>query len=175
MRLRVRHSPFVFVAIASFATALNLDDSSQPRSDSIAVTDERATRDIPTKNAPVDGQDGVPHDGPFIPTDSTDGAAKDDGSKASDASEGVMSDKNRERPLEGSTGLEGGVSEKEKARKEHEDITGEPAVTKPETPKEQPPLSHSEEEKIREEQGKSGSSEDDDFIPDVCCRRFILF
>uniref|UniRef100_A0A8H7N2H6 Uncharacterized protein n=1 Tax=Bionectria ochroleuca TaxID=29856 RepID=A0A8H7N2H6_BIOOC len=60
-----------------------------------------------------------------------------------------MFDKNRERPAKGKTGTEGGVSEKEKNRKAREDKIGGKLQQQPESPKEQPPLPHSEEQKIQ--------------------------
>lgn len=71
-----------------------------------------------------------------------------DGSKIPQTNDGVMDDKNRPEPKEGTTGTSGGVSEKDKARKAKEGATGEKAENKPETPKEAPPLPHSEQEKI---------------------------
>ncbi|KAJ6789477.1 hypothetical protein PWT90_00278 [Aphanocladium album] len=129
---------------------------------------------LPTKDAPVDGRDGKPHLGPFVETDGkpatagTDskkppaavedikGRPKDptivDGKKIPESNDGIMFDKNREKAKEGTTGTEGGVSEKDKARKAQEGKTGEKLVTQPESPKEKLPLPHSEEEKMN--QGK---------------------
>lgn len=127
-------------------------------------------RGVPTKDAPVDGKDGKPHLGPFVETDATHANAESDskdlpqlkgrpddptvvdGKKIPETNDGVMFDKNRVHAQEGTTGTEGGVSEKDKARKAQEGRTGEKVVTQPEAPKEQPPLPHSEEEKLR---GKS--------------------
>ncbi|EFY86387.1 UPF0016 domain protein, putative [Metarhizium acridum CQMa 102] len=129
---------------------------------------------IPTRDAPVDGKDGKPHLGPFVDTD---GVAVDangqklpplkgrpddptlvDGQKIPKTNDGVMFDKNRDRPEKGiSTGTEGGVTEKSKARKEKEGKTGEKVLTQPESPKEKPPLPHSEERKLR-----GGKDEDTD-------------
>ncbi|KAF7545131.1 hypothetical protein G7046_g9633 [Stylonectria norvegica] len=90
-----------------------------------------------------------------------------DGKKIPETNDGIMFDKNREHAQEGTTGLEGGVTEKDKARKAEEGRTGEKVTTKPEAPKEQPPLPHSEEEKIRgstkeKDSSKSSSDKDDD-------------
>jgi Ca2+/H+ antiporter, TMEM165/GDT1 family len=124
---------------------------------------------VPTKDAPVDGKDGKPHLGPFVETDgvvSTGTEEKEvkelpilkgrpddptvvDGKKIPKTNDGVMFDKNREHAVEGNTGLEGGVSEKDKARKAQEGRTGEKATKEPTAPKEQPPLPHSEEQKIK--------------------------
>lgn len=121
--------------------------------------------DIGTKDAPVDGKDGRPHEGPFVemenlrkneeskhsnpplenrPSDPT----VVDGKKIPESNDGVMFDKNRPNPKEGTTGTSGGVSEKDKARKAKEGQTGEKAENRPDPPKEAPPLPHSEEDKI---------------------------
>ncbi|KAF4583112.1 Transmembrane protein [Ophiocordyceps camponoti-floridani] len=116
---------------------------------------------VPTKEAPVDGRDGKPHTGPFVEKTDSDrtglpplrGRPEDptvvDGIKIPKSNDGVMFDRNRERPLEGTTGTEGGVSEKDKARKEKEGQTGERTVGQPKSPKEQPRLPDSEEKKLQ--------------------------
>ncbi|KAF4993069.1 hypothetical protein FDECE_13527 [Fusarium decemcellulare] len=138
--------------------------------------------DVPTKDAPVDGRDGKPHHGPFIeteddhkrPTGNTAGTAVKadsdsdylpqlkgrpddptviDGQKIPETNDGVMFDTNRVHAEKGTTGTEGGVTEKYKAKKLQEDRDGEPSFKKPSSPKEVPPLPHSEEEKIRASQG----------------------
>ncbi|KAM5347040.1 hypothetical protein ACJ41O_010045 [Fusarium nematophilum] len=148
--------------------------------------------DVPTKDAPVDGKDGKPHHGPFIDTDDhkrgagpgtgtgTDNSDSDylpqlkgrpddptivDGKKIPETNDGVMFDTNRVHAEEGTTGTEGGVTEKYKARKLQEDRTGEKAVTQPSSPKEAPPLPHSEEEKIRISKG--GKDKDEEVIKPV--------
>jgi hypothetical protein len=142
---------------AGFVSSRNTDDSSLAK----------ARPGLPTKDAPVDGKDGKPHSGPFVETDSTistggelDGEALRplkgrpndptmvDGKKIPESNDGVMFDKNREKAKEGTTGTEGGVSEKDKVRKAQEGMTGEKAVTQPESPKEKPPMPHSEEAKL---------------------------
>ncbi|KAI1812245.1 UPF0016-domain-containing protein [Poronia punctata] len=114
-------------------------------------------------------EDGMPHEGPFVAV-SDKGRKKDtdtdvddalsslkgrlsdpiivDGKAIPESNDGVMDDPNRKPPKQGTTGTEGGVSEKEKARKAKEGKTGEKAEMVPETPKEKPPLPHSEEEKM---------------------------
>ncbi|KAL1968089.1 hypothetical protein VTN77DRAFT_2219 [Rasamsonia byssochlamydoides] len=120
-----------------------------------------------TLDAPVDGKDGKPHAGPWVETsaerDRKKEKAKEADGKAvpikSDATEsdvehigpdgkpiphsndGVMDDPHRLGPKEGTRGTEGGVSEKSKESK----LAAEKV---PETPKEVPPLPHSEQEKI---------------------------
>lgn len=129
-------------------------------------------RGVPTKDAPVDGKDGKPHLGPFVETDSSSGGDQElpplkgrpddytmvDGEKIPKTNDGVMFDKNRDRPQEGTTGTEGGVSER--TRKLQEGKLGGRLQAQPESPKEQPPLPHSEEEKIR--QAAKASYDDDD-------------
>ena len=126
---------------------------------------------LSAKDAPVDGKDGKPHLGPFVETDgtATDSANNKlpplrgrphdltmvDGKRIPESNDGVMFDKNRVRP-QGSTGTEGGVSEKSAARKAQEGKTGGQAVAQPEAPKEKPPLPHSEEQKL----GIDGSGQD---------------
>jgi hypothetical protein len=125
-----------------------------------------------TKDAPVDGKDGKPHAGPFVdsdrkkpePTGASDelveakkqtplkGAPEDitmvDGQKIPDVNDGVMNDPERQLPKDGTTGTEGGVSQKDKDRKAQEGQTGERLEKKPDPPKEAPPLPHSEQELI---------------------------
>ena len=125
----------------------------------------RTKADEVSKPAPVDGMDGKPHAGPWVrlgadrasPVPSMDDSA---GRKPSPrplatpaipkVNDGVMDDPNRETPKKGTTGTEGGVSEKDRHRKAHEGQTGERAEKRPDPPKEAPPLPHSEQEKIRE-------------------------
>ncbi|TKA81380.1 hypothetical protein B0A55_02059 [Friedmanniomyces simplex] len=133
---------------------------------------------VGTEDAPVDGLDGKPHAGPFVdrtPEESkmqkgsatetptmkavptslekfAQGASSEDGWKLADIPEkndGVMNDENRSAPKKGTTGTEGGISEKEKARK-----ANAPMENKPQEPKEAPPLPQSEQERMDTEQGK---------------------
>lgn len=115
-----------------------------------------------TLDAPVDGKDGKPHAGPWVETNADrdrkkakemDGTVKvtkldtqtmnrlGSGVSLPDSNDGVMDDPNRLGPKDGTRGTEGGVSEKSK---------GTNLVTEkfPETPKEAPPLPHSEQEKL---------------------------
>lgn len=85
-----------------------------------------------TLDAPVDGKDGKPHDGPWV---------ESDGKTTPNSNEGVMGDPSRLGPKEGTRGTEGGMTEKTKDTKQYKD-------KKPETPKEARPLPHSEQEKI---------------------------
>ncbi|KAI4722860.1 UPF0016-domain-containing protein [Aureobasidium sp. EXF-10727] len=140
----------------------------------ITTSNARAPTQKPvvgTKDAPVDGLDGKPHAGPFVditPEDKKKPAAvaedlvkplptslsKLKGSDATDfdsipeKNDGVMDDVNRVAPKEGTTGTEGGVTERNKKEKAAQGQTGEKVEKKPETPKEAPPLPHSEQERI---------------------------
>jgi len=150
--------------------------------------------DVSAKVPPV--EDGMPHEGPFVTVpdkgrkkgadvDADDelpplkGRPVDptiiDGKKIPETNDGVMDDPHRKPPKEGTTGTEGGVSEKDKARKAKEGRTGEKVEMVPETPKEKPPLPHSEQEKMGEkdtkadkEKSKSDKSSDDIAGLEVC-------
>ncbi|RDA96186.1 hypothetical protein CP533_1633 [Ophiocordyceps camponoti-saundersi (nom. inval.)] len=142
--------------VPSLAASLESDVAKNAR---VRITPRH---DVPNNAAPVDGKDGKPHLGPFVEK-KTDSDRQDlpplqgqppdvtmvDGKKIPESNDGVMSDKNRERPQQGTTGTEGGVSEKDRARKAEEGKTGERAVGQPLSPKEQPPLPHSEEQKLQ--------------------------
>lgn len=126
-----------------------------------------------TKDAPVDGLDGKPHAGPFVDMapevkSSVKGAAaaatqtskavptgleklKEAIPNIPEKNDGVMDDIDRLLPAPGTTGTEGGVSEKEKAKSKQ----GPLVENTPPAPKEAPPLPHSEQERIKEQQGKS--------------------
>ncbi|KAI9889605.1 MAG: hypothetical protein M1814_005112 [Vezdaea aestivalis] len=122
-----------------------------------------------TPDAPVDGLDGKPHAGPFVETPvgdrkkektlGTEAEGKKGGQigkkpqplrdsdrtqlpPESGVEDGVMNDKNRPAPKEGTTGTEGGVSEKDKQAKEKQKVTGEKVQKVVEPPKELPPHPH---------------------------------
>lgn len=93
----------------------NVDEYSDLPDSRLNTQSSRA--DVGTKDAPVDGQDGKPHKGPWVDSSSS----EDDTSKKSSSSStthkssdahGVMDDPNREAPKKGTTGTEGGISEK---------------------------------------------------------------
>lgn len=175
MKLRASQSTLLLLVLPSLTKALSSPDTTQPDDktgatlygakvdDTAAAVGLGGRQDIPTKDAPVDGQDGKPHSGPFVGSEAAadsdhpalpplkgrpDDPTMVDGKKIPNSNDGVMFDKNRDRPQEGMTGTTGGVSEKDKARKAHESKTGEKLVTQPESPKEHPPIPHSEQEKI---------------------------
>lgn len=141
-----------------------------------------------TKDAPVDGLDGKPKQGPFVEsptrpkkpvahvedlpysnaprvTTNPDGQKEisSDGWKLVEEN-GVMNDRKRPSPSKGLTGTEGGVSEKTKSKekeKEKDDAKNKPAEKKPDPPKEAPPLPHSEQERIdaKDPSGKQVATE----------------
>jgi hypothetical protein len=179
----------VLAAAAQDNAQSTLSKTTQPREASIdpnpsPVVDlnTKSKYDIGTKDAPVDGKDGKPHAGPFVgsekdpkksKTSSDDGelvVGKEeytdlkapDGGKIPPVNDGVMDDPNRELPKQGTTGTEGGVSEKDKARKAKEGQTGERLEKTPDSPKEAPPLPESEQAKLKSEKAKAKDSDDND-------------
>lgn len=182
MRLRQRHTPFILLLLLpSLALAAPPSKDSQTTLESTSVV--KAKYDKGTKDAPVDGKDGKPHEGPWVEiskkTEKTSSAElvdkelpilKDapmdktvyEGKKIPQSNDGVMDDPNRQPPKQGTTGTEGGVSEKDKARKATEDKTGEKVEKVPETPKAHPPLPHSEQEKIPKEKVPSEKDKEKD-------------
>ena len=166
----------------------DLEDRDAARLDTEPLVDtSKAKYDVGTRDAPVDGKDGKPHAGPFV------GSEKDlkkatssvedgeiiagkyekseliipDSSKIPPVNDGVMNDPSRELPKYGTTGIEGGVSEKDKARKAQEGQTGERLEKKPDSPKEVPPMPVSEEatktksEKMEKTKSKEVDPEDE--------------
>ncbi|KAI7462740.1 UPF0016-domain-containing protein [Hortaea werneckii] len=135
---------------------------------------------VGTEDAPVDGLDGKPHAGPFVDTTPEETTKKGKGAAAKTSSakprptslekfkdasnddgwalddipeknDGVMNDESRVAPKKGTTGTEGGISEKTKDRLRK----GDPEK-KPQAPNEAPPLPHKEQERIAEHQEKTG-------------------
>lgn len=126
-----------------------------------------------TLDAPVDGQDGKPHAGPWVGTGSDRDRKKakeanspdrnvksnmkgsslervgPDGKLIPHSNDGVMDDPGRLGPKEGTRGTEGGVSEKQKGDR----LTKEKV---PEKPKEAPPSPQSERHKIATDGRLSG-------------------
>lgn len=194
MRLRTKHSPLLLLLLPSLAIGLSTDSAADVKRGSevsgatdgdfepAVSIDINSRRGVPTKDAPVDGKDGKPHLGPFVGTEGGSGSSSDDdnypplkgrpddysivdGKKIPMTNDGVMFDKNRDRPQEGTTGTEGGVSEKDKTRKAREGQVGGRLQAQPESPKEQPPLPHSEERKIqssKDAEAKAHSSDESD-------------
>lgn len=175
MRLRNRRSPLLLLLVHTLAVsaAVAAPPAAEKETTGPAVRDSSTSGsgsahkfEIGTKDAPVDGKDGRPHSGPFVEienlrkdepdTKKERPALKDkpaditvhQGEKIPEKNDGVMFDPNRPEPKEGTTGTSDGVSEKHKAEKAQEAITGEKAEKRPDAPKEAPPLPHSEQEKI---------------------------
>ncbi|KAK4242035.1 hypothetical protein C8A03DRAFT_29778 [Achaetomium macrosporum] len=178
MRLRNRKSPLLLLFLPSLAVAAAVADKQLDR-DSAAISEGASSaRRVGTKDAPVDGKDGKPHAGPFVELDTSSESARDlpalkdrpadplvvDGKRIPESHDGVMDDKNRPGPKKGTTGTEGGVSEKSKDRELREKQTGEKVENKPPTPKEPPPLPHSDQERI---QADSEASHGDKAASDI--------
>ncbi|TAQ85224.1 hypothetical protein B7494_g6461 [Chlorociboria aeruginascens] len=155
----------------------------------LAEINGKTKYEVGTKDAPVDGKDGKPHAGPFVGTEKDPkkdtvnpktgpeegelvlGPTKEelesiapDGGKIPIVNDGVMDDPNRVLPKQGTTGTEGGVSEKDKARKAQEGQTGEKVEKKPDSPKEAPPLPPTDKDKKVKGQGEkeAGKTEHQD-------------
>ncbi|KAI0403054.1 UPF0016-domain-containing protein [Xylaria palmicola] len=192
MRFRQRHTPLLLLFLPSLGLSSAVSGKRPSRDDEISradsvlddslpldstvATGSKPRVDVGTKIAPVDGKDGMPHEGPFVAlsdkgrkkgaaVDADEDLASDlrdlsalknrpadptiiDGKKIPESNDGVMDDPHRKPPKQGTTGTEGGVSEKDKARKAKEGRTGEKVEMVPATPKEKPPMPHSEQEKM---------------------------
>jgi len=175
MRIHPRGQLLCALSLLSLVTSITASPA--------AVLDAAAAKDVTestlktgikpnpvgTEHAPVDGKDGVPHEGPWVETSAerTRKKAKttlvdDDESaqishsqmkdhqqdstapKIPQSNEGVMDDKSRSAPVEGTRGTEGGITEKSKNK---EPVSAD--QKRPDAPKEQPPLPHSEKEKLQ--------------------------
>ena len=163
------------VNVSSLDTATDLSvqlarrDADIPTHPSLDPTKIPPEAHIGKKDGPLDGKDGLPHEGPFVETsaqrerkkalesgdDDAPTAAKrpgpSDGSSTKDgwnkdmpvSNDGVMDDPNRVGPKEGTRGIEGGITEKTRGK-----FGLDSAKKMPEEPKEAPPLPHSEQEKL---------------------------
>ncbi|OJD17514.1 hypothetical protein AJ78_02383 [Emergomyces pasteurianus Ep9510] len=162
------------------SSSLTGDGAKLPDSVSAAAyaPDKTSQKSRALPDLPYDGKDGKPHAGPWVET----GADRDrkkakespdkgqllkpastdpplehvglDGKPIPASNDGVMDDPNREGPKEGTTGTEGGVSERSKESKPG-------AEKKPDPPKEAPPLPHSEQQKIRQSDPTEPKTEGD--------------
>lgn len=137
--------------------------------------------DVGTKDAPVDGLDGKPHAGPFVlentpiekpakGSDSTKSTAHEsladtiteDQKKASpDKDIGVMDDPDRALPKKGTTGTEGGVTQRTKEHKALEEEKGEKLGKVPMSPDEERPLSSDEQERMGVDSADDSDDDDD--------------
>ena len=180
MKVRRRQSPLLLLLLASVLSCeAGIPDTLSPKqhlreSRSLSEVSDAAigSRAAPvgTEHAPVDGKDGMPHEGPWIETESDRSRRKgkeaeevlempSKGSKATtsglpQSNEGVMDDKYRTKPEAGTRGTEGGMSERRKQNQLDE--------KKPEQPKEAPPLPHSEKEKIQKPEAEEVAPEKED-------------
>ncbi|KAF2208030.1 hypothetical protein CERZMDRAFT_23286, partial [Cercospora zeae-maydis SCOH1-5] len=125
-----------------------------------------------TEDAPVDGLDGKPHAGPFVDRPAEDGSKKADtavgpkpkptslsnfaGQDIPEKNDGVMNDDTRTPPKKGTTGTEGGISEKTKDRMEKVGVAAEQKT--PQMPQKAPPLPHSEEKHMESGDGEKPPS-----------------
>jgi len=168
MKLRRRQlALFCAVLIPSICSALSLSDPSGTEinpdkllldarknqdakvaiisSTSSAIPQRTTGTNLGTRDAPVDGLDGKPHAGPFVdPLDSAQSKTTTSSTKnlkpKPKPEDGVMNDPNRLPPKEGTTGTEGGVSEKSRDRIAEESKTGTKQMKVPDSPKESPPV-----------------------------------
>ncbi|KAI4110594.1 MAG: hypothetical protein LQ339_001170 [Xanthoria mediterranea] len=149
-----------------------------------------------TKDAPVDGKDGRPHQGPFVETSAERDRKKakesgDDESASSpknpkgdksketsygngpksdsglpETNDGVMDDPNRAGPKDGTRGTEGGISEKSRDGSVDGNIGVTKSEKKPDPPKEAPPLPHGEQEKLDQQGSKESNKKPGDVVPE---------
>ena len=199
MKLRRRQFPLVLLFLPAITPIIAQESGSrfrslEPRDASpVNVVDQPVAPNakanpVGTKDAPVDGKDGKPHAGPFVETEAQRSRkkAKESGDEEKpltpippstkdqyttdgelpQSNEGVMDDPNRVGPKEGTRGTEGGVTEKSRDSRIGEE-------KKPDPPKEQPPLPHSEEQNVKGTKGtqekEALKSEDEDKkLLDVC-------
>ena len=123
-----------------------------PKLDEITGTTTRRKQEQGTKDAPVDGKDGKPHAGPFVDALDSDEPLKtamDKSTNRKDKSspeEGVMNDPSHAPPQKGTTGTEGGVSEKSKSKESQENETGRRKKQKPVAPKDADAVTHKEDD-----------------------------
>ena len=149
----------------------------RPKEEAIAAAEgakptQSPRRYVGTEDAPVDGLDGKPHAGPFVDTSPEQSSSATvsvtastkkplptllekfagEGADIPEKNDGVMNDEGRVKPKKGTTGTEGGVSEKDKAKL----AKGGNVENKPQSPIEAPPLPHSEDKHI---EGKGEKAE----------------
>ncbi|KAI9660833.1 MAG: hypothetical protein M1829_006443 [Trizodia sp. TS-e1964] len=166
-------------------------DANSPAAAKTAESPARS--DIGTKDAPVDGWNGKPQQGPWaragaqpvdtkksvvvvadddevplkpgkkkpVPKEPVKQPSTDNSPPPLSQPDSVMDDPKRELPKKGSTGTEGGVTEREKDRKAKEEKEGKEVERKPSPPQAAPPLPPSEEQKIKATQKTAASKEKD--------------
>ncbi|TGO44996.1 hypothetical protein BCON_0435g00010 [Botryotinia convoluta] len=119
-----------------------------PKKDSTTSekADTKDSKDSKTSNSKLSDGELVP---PTAKTTKEKPMLDAHGKEIPQSNDGVMNDPGREAPKHGTTGTEGGVSEKDKTRKGQESQTGEKVEKKPASPKEAPPIPHDTEQKIQ--------------------------
>ncbi|KAL8848777.1 MAG: hypothetical protein Q9221_006248 [Calogaya cf. arnoldii] len=183
-------SPEQIAALAEGKTSLDSSGDSPSVPPSIAISNIDAS--VGTKDAPVDGKDGRPHQGPFVETSAerdrkkakesgddesasnpkkpSKGDNLKDGLKSDpdlpETNDGVMDDPNRAGPKDGTRGTEGGISEKSRDGKVEGDTGLTKSEKKPDPPKEAPPLPHGEQEKLSQQESKESSKKPGDAVPE---------
>ena len=211
MKIRDVSAPLLLFLFPAFSIALtNPTSANQPSADSIIAprdvtnantklpdTNALAEPKVPPKkvlDAPVDGQDGRPHAGPWVETNadrdrkklgkedvsgdnevypSVLGRLGSDGMPLPHTNDGVMNDPDRSGPKEGTRGTEGGVSEKQKENQ----LSGGKV---PDGPKEAPPLPQSEHQKLPpdshtgEKEGKASESANNLGVLEVVIARLSI-
>jgi Ca2+/H+ antiporter, TMEM165/GDT1 family len=182
MKIDTQRAPFLLLTFAILASAdAGLPQGSQlARRGPVPASDpavDSHSGPVGREHAPVDGKDGMPHDGPWIETETDrknqklkDGTVDEDEEEAVYDSEtkattdmpqtndGVMDDPNRKVPDAASRGVAGGVSQRAK--------DGTTLGKQPERPKEAPPLPHSEKEKLSLSDDDVLKSDDTAGLPD---------
>ena len=167
MKIRRRRAQLLLFVLASISTAnaLGSDLSASDLGVNAGIAEVGAAaggntgKRVGTKHAPVDGKDGMPHDGPFVETNADrtrkqQGAEHDEVIVAKESYENlstdgdlpktndaVMDERAKSKPVDGTRGVEGGITEKSKEVKVSE--------KKPEQPKDARPIPHSEMERIK--------------------------
>lgn len=182
MRIAARHAPILAIVLSSLLTCnasegplLNNLGAAKGIQETRSINEVVAgagsganskSAPVGTEHAPVDGRDGMPHEGPFVETgaertrkkqmsyDNEVPLDKDTKKQYSDAeipksNDAVMDDRIRSNPAEGTRGTEGGISDKGKE--------GKPLDKKPDAPKDARPIPHSEMEKIADGDKKKDS------------------
>lgn len=171
----------LLLPVLSAAVVVDVDGNGvqKVRESSKDVTASASKLDVGTKDAPVDGLDGKPHAGPFVvenspkTTDSTKTSSREslsdeitvDQKKISsellqEKDIGVMDDPDRASPKKGTTGTEGGVSQRTKEHKALEEEKGEKLGKVPVSPDEERPLSNDEQERMGVDTADDSDDED---------------
>ncbi|OJD28938.1 uncharacterized protein BKCO1_1020007 [Diplodia corticola] len=174
----------LLLPVLSAALVVDVDGTGvqKVRESSKDVTATASKLDVGTKDAPVDGLDGKPHAGPFVVENSPIAAKAADSTKTTTreslsdeitvdqkkvSSEllaekdiGVMDDPDRASPKKGTTGTEGGVSQRTKEHKALEAEKGAKVGKVPVSPDEERPLSNDEQERMGVDTADDSDDED---------------